>query len=73
MGRCWVASKSLDAAVAAQLQKALLELQDPHILHSLSTSEGDVNGFKTMDDEALGPLRNEIMPGALKFDAGKKD
>jgi len=42
-------------------------------VHSLSTAEVDVNGFKTMDNDALIPLRKEIMPPPMKFDTGKKD
>jgi len=70
VGRCWVATQALDPAIARKVQKWLLNLSDPYILRSLSSSEGDVIGFKTMDEKALAPLR-KIMRDAAAFDTGK--
>jgi ABC-type phosphate/phosphonate transport system substrate-binding protein len=68
VGRCWVATRSLDPGTARAVQKWLLGLRDPDILESLSSSEGKVTGFKTMTNQALDLLR-KIMREAAEFDS----
>ncbi len=72
VGRCWVATKTLDAATASEVQKWLLGLRSPDVLEGLSSSEGRVTGFKTMTDQALNPLR-KIMRESTAFDSRSKE
>ena len=71
VGRCWVATRGLDAATASEVQKWLLGLRDPDVLEGLSSSEGRVTGFKAMTDYVLNPLR-KIMRDSTAFDARSK-
>jgi hypothetical protein len=68
LGRCWVAGKELNDALAQEIRYCLLQFRDTNVLGKL---ESEVVGFTNLNDQTLEQLR-EIMAGARAFDTRSK-